>query len=310
MAALCVGAPALSENAFVGKITDISKRDHLISIEFPDDPQIVEGDYLLIPLEKGGYKCRVEAVKVLGETVIAHTRHCGDEKKIQVGMEAEKDPYGDDRTTFPSKNNLPDSVGPVQYDNILAAPEDEAPVEAGQKSRNEWWYTYWALGPAWISYPQESFDVVNPLRSTPGVSHLSFALDALGVYFPRRNFRTMVGGVASLAVDRFSDDSGSVQINQYLLSGSAMHFFGTNIGHGIFVRGDLGLAWQIHSASGTGLGRGLAAVDYLGVGFLLGAGYAYPITQGTRVMGTLAYAIRIFPNGSLGTASAAVGLLF
>lgn len=294
--------------AMKGKVTDYSKRDHLVSVEFPDDHGIKEGDFILIPFE-GGYRCRLEVIKVLGENVVAHTRHCVNESQLKPGVEVESDPYGDDRTQYPPpKDEPPETLGPVNYDNILAERVDEPPQEVGQKSKNEWWYLYWGAGWGQVSYPDKDRVVIDGLKASSGVSHLTFLLDMLGVYFPRKNFKTMFGGDISLAVDRFSNPTGAAQTSQYLISTSGVHFFGTNIGDGVFVRGDFGIAVQSRQADGSGLGVGGSGY-YLGFGMLAGLGYGIPISSGTRLLATALYAIRVMPNGNWGTFGLTVGLL-
>lgn len=291
-----------------GKVTDYKSRDHLLSAEFPDDHGITEGDYVLLPFETS-YRCRMEVIKVIDNVVIAHTRHCVFENRIKTGLEIESDPYGDDRETFPPpRKELPESVGPISYDNILAEVIDDPPQEVGQKSKNEWWYAYWGFGYAKVTYPDGDRAVIDRAKATPGVSNLSFLMDVLGVYFPRKNFKTILGAMSSLVVDRYGATGGHIQTSQYLLSGSGMHFFGTNVGHGPFVRGDLGLAFQTRQADGSGLGIGPSG-NYVGIGMIAAAGYALPISQGTRLLASMSYSVRVYSPGTWSTLGFSLGLL-
>lgn len=291
----------------VGKVTIVDQRNHLISIDFGEDHGVEEGKFVLMPTGSG-YKCRMEVIKVVDEAVLASTRHCVSEDTIKVGAKVETDPYGDDRESYPPKPFM-NSVGPDLRHNILEFDLEHPPKGYGDKSNNEWWYTYWGVGLAFISYPQDRDVIVSPLGANASIGHLSLAMDVLGVYLPRKNFQTMIGGVLSLVMDRYSDDSGSFQINQYLISASAVHFFGSNIGHGPFVRGDIGPAYEHHFTGGSGLGLSIGD-GILGFGLLAGAGYAHPITDGTRALLMLSYASRIFHSGAVGTTSLTAGLLF
>lgn len=290
-----------------GKITEFKSRDHLLSAEFPDDHGIKEGDFILLPFEPS-YRCRLEVIKVLGNAVIAHTRHCSFEGDIKKGQEIESDPYGDDRETFPPKVDYPETVGPVAYDNIFQEHIDAPPQEPGQKSKNEWWYLNLGLGYAKVSYPDSEKSVIDSAAASPGVSNLSFIVDILSVYFPRKNFKTILGAATSLIVDRYSASGSSVQTSQYLVSASGMHFFGTNVGHGPFVRGDLGFALESRQADGSGLGVGPSGT-YLGFGMLAGAGYALPVSSGTRLLGMAFYSVRVFSPGTFSTFGFTLGLL-
>ena len=291
-----------------GKITEYSKKEHLISADFPDDHGIREGDFVMIPFETG-YRCRLEVVKVLSETIIAHTRHCATEELIKEGLPIESDPYGDDREHYPPPRPEPEEDPAALFHNALAGPEDDAPQEIGHKSKNEWWYAYWGAGWSAPHYPEPEKSLVDGINLLPSVGHLSLSLDVVGIYFPRKNFKTMLGSVVSLVTDRYSDGGGSVQLNQYLVSASAMHFFGTNIGNGPFLRGDLGLALVNKQSSGGGLGQTLEGTGY-GFGFLAGGGYALPVSEGTRLLFSGSYAIRVVSSGTFGALAFTLGFLF
>ncbi len=104
--------------------------------------------------------------------------------------------------------------------------------------------------------------------------------------------------------DRYDLFGTEMQINQYLLSFSAMHFVGREIGDGFFLRGDAGLAWMaVDSTSGN-------AESDMGVGILLGCGYGIPVTPGTRILLNLNYAIRKVEGDTIKTVNVSVGGLF
>jgi len=70
-----------------------------------------------------------------------------------------------------------------------------------------------------------------------------------------------------------------VQINQYLYGVSGMQFFGREIGDGFFVRGDVGLARIVVVDNVS-----VAAASDIGFGYLLGAGYALPVSRDSRIL--------------------------
>ena len=147
----------------------------------------------------------------------------------------------------------------------------------------ESWYTYWGLGYS----NNDLFDDID-LEGT-GVSHTSLSVDSFGFYWPRGQ-KTLVGGVFNTFSDFFegSDSFSSVEINSYnsLYSISAMHFLSPKIGQGFFVRADAGLA--LHYAKVKldllGVDEEDEATSDWGSGFLVGGGYGFPITSGTRLL--------------------------
>ena len=143
----------------------------------------------------------------------------------------------------------------------------------------ESWYTYWGLGYANNSYPDELQDALDEFNDLPGVDHIALALDAFGFYWPRGD-RTLVGGIVNSSADLYEVASVNEEINiyHYLFAVSAMHFLTHKIGQGPFVRADVGLA-SISVESG----QEVAESDW-GTGFLLGGGYGIPVTSGTRLL--------------------------
>ena len=61
-----------------------------------------------------------------------------------------------------------------------------------------------------------------------------------------------------------------------------MKFFGKEIGDGLFLRGDLGIA-KANLTVNTFFGEYTAETD-TGVGYLLGVGYGIPVSEESRVL--------------------------
>jgi hypothetical protein len=83
-----------------------------------------------------------------------------------------------------------------------------------------------------------------------------------------------------------------------------MHFLTGEIGDGIFLRGDVGIAWLNVQSSLFGLSSSNA-----GFGILVGGGYSYPVSNETRITVNLYYGARRVESESYGALSINVGIL-
>lgn len=154
---------------------------------------------------------------------------------------------------------------------------------ASAHAETEDWYTYWGLGLASHEYEEPLESAVNDTEALPGVSRSQVALDLFGFYWPFGNqSQTIAGFVMSGSGDRLEDNYDYYQINHHLYGASVMHFFGKEIGDGLFVRGDLGIAKVSVTDS-----FGYESVSENGSGFLLGLGYSIPMSSESRLMFTL-----------------------
>lgn len=150
------------------------------------------------------------------------------------------------------------------------------------------WYSFWSIGYTFTFYPKAIQQTVDELNNSENVNHLPMYVDLFGFYLTLPNNTTLAGVIFNLINDRYNDSgygSQSIQYNHYLISASAQHYFDA-IGRGIFVRGDLGLAYM--SASNPNYSRNTAGTD-TGWGVLFGAGYAVPIEDGPSVAVTINY---------------------
>ena len=146
----------------------------------------------------------------------------------------------------------------------------------------ESWYTYWGLGYANNTYPDELQAVRYDLNDLSGVDHFALALDTFGFYWPRGD-GTLVGGIVNGSADVYeSSDIELMTLYNFLYAFSTMHFLTREIGQGLFVRADLGLARQSAEID-IGVAEIEATSDW-GTGFLLGVGYGIPVTSGTRLL--------------------------
>jgi len=167
----------------------------------------------------------------------------------------------------------------------------------------ESWYTYWGLGYASVSYPPELQVWIDILKDQPEVSTMSLSLDILGFYWHIAP-KTIAGVIVNGVGDRFEVGGESMQINQYLYSGSIMHYPGQSFGSGFFLRADIGLAKLAVTSS-----FGDAATSESGFGLLGGGGWSFDFS-GTRLLLNVNYAYRGVESETYNTLSFSVGGLF
>jgi hypothetical protein len=201
------------------------------------------------------------------------------------------------------------SVGDVEPGRLSAAVDEAAGPQGAPSDRRrvglESWYTYWGLGWANPGYSGEVDQTLDVLRDVEGVSSITLDLDLLGFYVPLGGDKTIVGGIINAAAERFEVESESFQINQYLYAASVMHFVDQYVGRGFFVRGDVGLARVVVDSS-----FGIEATSESGFGFLLGGGYGFAVTPGTRMLLNANYARRSVEGESYSAFSLTLGGLF
>lgn len=201
-------------------------------------------------------------------------------------------------------------------------------------SRNESWYIFSSVGLAPIEYAQSINESIESFTGETSMNNLGLSLDAVGIYWPLKNNKSILGGVFGLVYEKYNTQGtfsetptttitqwGTLKFWQYSINASFLHFFGQNVGDGIFLRGDLGIS----SFDGT-LNVSYTANDgdlqgenqdfsyEWGPSFLLGGGYSWPFSLSTRLMSTLSFSVKSsYYNGEI-TANRmltlSLGLLF
>ena len=141
------------------------------------------------------------------------------------------------------------------------------------------WYFMFNFGFADHNHPGDIDAAFDALETIPGVDRIEIAMDLLGFYWPIAEQDTIIGFVINSSSDNLSDDFGNdLSLNTYMYSVSGIHYFGQEIGDGFFVRGDFGIAYaEIDSNFGT-------AESDSGTGFLIGAGFALPVSSQSRLI--------------------------
>ncbi len=160
------------------------------------------------------------------------------------------------------------------------------------------WYTYWAIGTVNHDYPGGLNPELDSLEALPGVDRTETAFDMFGFYWPQSE-NSLLGFVISGSVDRFESRFSELQITQNLLGISGMRFFGSEIGDGFFVRVDAGLA-QVTLEDSF-----LTVTSERGFGYLLGVGYAFPVSNESRILVGVSFSDKQvnFPNGRVGNSN-------
>ncbi len=179
-----------------------------------------------------------------------------------------------------------------------------------ETNKKEGWYTYWGLGYAATQYPGDLQSALDALDNVPGASRVRLSLDMFGFYWPVNNHHTAVGVVINGAADRFIYQAVLFQvewfqINQYTLAASTMHYFNNTIGKGFFVRGDVGIAKLAVSDS-----DGNNDSSNNGIGFLVGGGYGFNLSPGTRLLINVNYGYRKVEGDATGVIGISVGGMF
>ena len=144
-------------------------------------------------------------------------------------------------------------------------------------TKNEDYYLYFGLGSGGFSYHGNGEDF-----KSLGSPDFTLSLDLLGAYWPKFNHNFMYGVLLNLLLDQFSLTDYSVTQFQLTASLSLYYFLGANIGSGFYVRGDLGIGMV--PVLTVGEDSKITSNWLWGGQWLLGAGYAFPIWEETRLL--------------------------
>lgn len=160
---------------------------------------------------------------------------------------------------------------------------------SGLPTINEDWYTLWGIGWGSSSYSEVAGDAYEDLENSAGADRSSTtSLDLFGFYWPLSGHHTMLGVAYNYSSDVIELQSGTdARVSTGQIGFSAHHFFGENIGHGWYLRGDLGFAIATAEIS-----NGSVSVDNstdVGLGAIVGGGYGFSIGDETRLLIGLNY---------------------
>ena len=174
------------------------------------------------------------------------------------------------------------------------------------ESKMERWYTLWNIGYGQNGYPLEleefldDMDVEHPTGTTA---------DVLGFYVPLGE-QTLIGTIINGSGDvyKWKNSKTEIDIYLYIWGASLIHFPNAKIGDGGFLRADVGAAFG--SVEVVQDGEELESRSDIGIGILAGGGYAYPIMEGTRLMGGLQFALRRIEKDHYISVGLTLGALF
>ncbi|RLA63067.1 MAG: hypothetical protein DRQ88_07415 [Epsilonproteobacteria bacterium] len=150
-------------------------------------------------------------------------------------------------------------------------------------SKNEDYYLSFGLGSGGLSYNGTGEDF-----KAWGTPELTLSLDLFGAYWPKFSHNFMYGVLVNLLLDQFSVNNYSVTQYQLTSSLSLYYFLGANIGSGLYVRGELGIG--MIPVLTLGAESKVSASWLWGGNWLLGAGYAFPLGEETRLLFGFTYA--------------------
>ena len=165
---------------------------------------------------------------------------------------------------------------------------------AFSQNKIESWYTYWGLVYADIKYEDPLDTQLEQLSELEGVDHVSVSVDLLGIYLPFKD-RHINGFVINAFGDRYEAGGTDFQISGYTLSFSNIRFLTGTIGNGLFIRPDIGSSRFVVDVDGD------TETSDWGFGYLVGGGFGFNITSGTRLLLNANYAVRNIPNDETGT---------
>jgi hypothetical protein len=180
--------------------------------------------------------------------------------------------------------------------------KEAAAGDENVRNKMESWYLCFALGYAGTNYPSALQADLDQIKDRG--SRFAAAFDIPAVYWPLADRRTLLGGAINAVGDRYELNGSSIDISQVTLGFSVLRFLTGDIGDGLFLRGDLGLAsLNVHDSYGTSVSSDA------GLGFLLGGGYAIPVSNETRMYLQGYYGSRTVEGDTYRSAGVTLGVM-
>lgn len=177
-------------------------------------------------------------------------------------------------------------AGPAQ---VFASPEN--------------WYAYLSIGSAQTEYPSTLNSEFSAALDAPDYKREKSSLE-VEFYWPIPT-NALVGVGFNMAEDiAKSTDRGTLDLTTWLYGLSYMRFFGSEPGDGFYFRGDIG--WvdvdyyknEIIQSTSTGYG------------YMVGIGYALPLSDGERVLVSLNQSTRSISDGDYDVLEFTIGILW
>ncbi len=166
----------------------------------------------------------------------------------------------------------------------------------------ESWYFNFGLGYGIPRYPANIEPSIDLLEGA-GATNLPIAVD-LGLYWPIEA-SSLLGASINGISDSYTVAASKISLVQTGIFFSGMHFFGSEPGKGLFLRGDAGAG---RFAVDTNLG--IAGGSDYGFGGGGAIGFGLPLGQGTRILFQASYLYRRVEGENLGATAFTIGGLF
>ena len=151
-------------------------------------------------------------------------------------------------------------------------------------AETEDWYVMLSYGEAENVAPDDIEQVITDNETTSGTHRVSSSAE-IAMYWPGVNKKLLFGFALNASVDRVNNQDTSANEfshNTYNISGSVLQFVDGTVGRGFYYRADIGRASsEFHYQNGD------ITVNGSGNSLLVGIGYSYVMTRGTRLIYSL-----------------------
>lgn len=290
-----------AEPGSAAKVKDVDVKNKVISLEAKGGTQA--GDRWV--WHSGEESCVFQVYTMRGAIAKARSAECESVKKVKAG-----------ETLTLSRVDVVTAKEVPVAEPLPPSASDKRKIERVRKNPelptdNESWYIQFGAGATGNSYQGEFKDTVKAVDDLNGKTSraIGFGMD-LGFYWPLANYKTLLGVRIEASGDRYTNNSTGTTIDvtivQRMISFSSQHFFGANVGHGWFVRGDIGSA----SAMMTYDDLVLSTKTKTGYGISVGGGYGIAIGDETRLMPFINVSSRHFGSDRFTVSTVGADFLF
>jgi len=172
------------------------------------------------------------------------------------------------------------------------------------------WYFKFGFGGAVISNPSQYDNYLTQLEAQPGADRSTHSLD-IAIYYPNVNEPNVGFGIAfTSSGDMVTRDAVEDFITTETYGGSYIKFFGPEIGIGFNYRVDAGLAARRYTFSDKTSEYYSETTRKWGAGVLVGIGYGFGITSGTRLVFDLNATSRNIESETFNAIQLGLGFIF
>ena len=274
------------------EVAEVNQSKEIIAVWYKNgDNQLVVGDSLTATVDGKTCSMPIERISNEKKFVVVSSKGCPFGNELRKGTAL--------TISLLNSNDLVEATSkPVLQSS-----------DSNLRSKNEDWYIYFGLGFGSARYNDKDLqDALDRLKDDSSVSHITVVLDLVGFYYPVFNHSSMIGFLISGVGETFEQNDEKISIYQYQYSFSAMRFFGTNIGDGPFIRGDIGPTR--FRVEGKNSQVSVSEESDWGLGFTLGGGYAVPLSSEARLLLNTNISLRDAEGDKVTTLAFTAGFLF